>query len=117
MLSSTHILLASMSLFTLVIYLLLACTVGSLRHIPREIVPEIFGPRPEPVDSAVIEQLPLLYVDWDVCTTEFSKTPEKGFDGEEEESRYETPESDLEPFVIENEMLQQQLAHIIQRDG
>ncbi|KAJ2858603.1 hypothetical protein GGI22_003294 [Coemansia erecta] len=114
-LASTHILLAAMALFTLVMYLLLACTVGSLRHIPREMVPEIFGPRPEPVDSAVIEQLPLLYVNWEVCTSGFSKTPEKAFD--DDESRYETPESDLEPLEIKNEVLQQELAQIIQRVG
>ncbi|KAJ1768523.1 hypothetical protein IW140_005494 [Coemansia sp. RSA 1813] len=124
MLASTHILLASMVLFTLVIYLLLACTVGSLRHIPREIVPEIFGPRPEPVDGAVIEQLPLLYVNWDVCPPKCSMVPEKNSDNDEndddhddEESRYETPESGLEPFKIENEILQQQLAQIIQCVG
>ncbi|KAJ2661783.1 hypothetical protein IWW48_002177 [Coemansia sp. RSA 1200] len=115
MFASTHILLASMVMFTLIIYLMLACTVGSLRHIPREIAPELFGTRPEPVDKSVIEQLPLLYVEWTACAQECGVSGEKGLDGEE--SRYETPESDFTPSKIENEVLQQQLARIIQRAG
>ncbi|KAJ2759553.1 hypothetical protein H4S06_002174 [Coemansia sp. BCRC 34490] len=114
--ASTHILLASMVMFTLIIYLMLACTVGSLRHIPREIAPELFGTRPEPVDKSVIEQLPLLYVEWTAaCAQECGVSDEKDLDGEE--SRYETPESDFTPSKIENEVLQQQLARIIQRTG
>ncbi|KAJ2160467.1 hypothetical protein GGF46_002229 [Coemansia sp. RSA 552] len=103
-LASTHILLATMAALALLIYLALACSVGSLRYIPREIAPEIFAPRPEPLGKDVLEKLPLVPVEWDISA---------GFDGDEE-ARYESP--DIDPGHVQA-ALQQQLACIITRSG
>ncbi|KAJ2601621.1 hypothetical protein H4R99_002948 [Coemansia sp. RSA 1722] len=106
-LASTHILLAAAVVLTMLVYLTLACSVGSLRHIPREIAPGIFGTRPEPVDEKMLERLPVVSVRWDVT----------GACDSDEESRYETPISEPDADAPEREMLQQYLANIIQRCG
>ncbi|KAJ1823082.1 hypothetical protein LPJ56_000417 [Coemansia sp. RSA 2599] len=107
MLASTHILLAAAVVLTMLVYLTLACSVGSLRHIPREIAPSIFGSRPEPIDSKVLEKLPVVSVKWDVADACDS----------DEESRYETPATEPDPDAPEKERLQQHLANIIQQCG
>ncbi|KAJ1865417.1 hypothetical protein LPJ73_000003 [Coemansia sp. RSA 2703] len=106
-LASTHILLAAAAVMTILIYLTLACSIGSLRHIPREIAPSIFGKRPEPVDQKVLERLPVVSVKWDVS----------GVCDSDEESRYETPSTEIDPDSSEKEILQQHLANIIQQCG
>ncbi|PIA16701.1 hypothetical protein COEREDRAFT_81063 [Coemansia reversa NRRL 1564] len=103
-LASTHILLAAMVILALFVYLSLACSIGSLRYIPREIAPEIFGHRPEPIDKEVLEKLPLVPVEWNMG----------GFYDTDEESQYETPSCEINP---ETEAIQQQLAGIIVRCG
>ncbi|KAJ2843525.1 hypothetical protein J3B02_005236 [Coemansia erecta] len=91
----------------MLVYLTLACSVGSLRHIPREIAPSIFGSRPEPIDQKMLERLPVVSVRWDVTDACDS----------DEESRYETPAMDADPDAPEKERLQQHLANIIQQFG
>ncbi|KAJ2817557.1 hypothetical protein IWW50_006127, partial [Coemansia erecta] len=101
-LASTHILLAMMAGISLAVYLSLACSFGSLRYIPRELAPGIFGARAEPVDKEVLEKLPLVPVEWDVPR------------GSDEEARCETPTADLGPA---HRSLLRQLAGIIARSG
>ncbi|KAJ1896146.1 hypothetical protein LPJ66_004171 [Kickxella alabastrina] len=106
-LASTQALLVTLVVLAIVIYLALACTVGSLRNIPREIAPGIFGRQPEPVDQRTLDRLPVIPVEWDVS----------GVCDSDQESRYETPEMEFDPQCAEKYDLQQQLAGIIQRCG
>ncbi|KAJ2078477.1 hypothetical protein H4R24_004455 [Coemansia sp. RSA 988] len=96
-LASTHILLASMVVLALFVYLSLACSIGSLRYIPREIAPEIFGSRPEPIDKDVLEKLPLVPVEWSMS----------GHYDTDEESQYETPccESNTATDTIQQQLV------------
>ncbi|KAJ2741731.1 hypothetical protein GGI19_006916 [Coemansia pectinata] len=112
-LASTHILLAAVAVLAMLLYFCLACTVGSLRNVPREIAPGLFGARPEPVDLATIERLPLVQVEWDVPLSEYC-TP--GVD--DEESRHESPDIVSQPSLCpEKQVVQRQLASIIQTCG
>ncbi|KAJ1742334.1 hypothetical protein LPJ55_002684 [Coemansia sp. RSA 990] len=104
-LASTHILLATMVVLALLIYLSLACSVGSLRYIPREIAPDIFGTRAEPLDKGTLEQLPLIPVKWNV----------NGLGDDDEEARCESP-STIDLGQTRKALLQQ-LAGIIVRSG
>ncbi|KAJ2720764.1 E3 ubiquitin-protein ligase znrf3 [Coemansia sp. Benny D115] len=103
-LASTHILLALLVMLTMAVYLLLACTVGSLSHLPREIAPGFFGTRPEPIDHATLSRLPVVSVEWDVSEANDS----------DEESRYETPMTEVD-YVgsASDDRLQRRLAGII----
>ncbi|KAJ2777266.1 hypothetical protein H4R18_005237 [Coemansia javaensis] len=94
-LASAHLLLAALAVLALVAYTLAACTVGALRHIPREVAPGLFAPRPEPVDRSVLERLPLVRVEWDAAGLEAGAAKS----------------------VVVAEALQRQLAAIIARCG
>ncbi|KAJ2824574.1 hypothetical protein FBU31_003956 [Coemansia sp. 'formosensis'] len=115
MLASTHVLLTAVAIFAMVVYFCLACSVGSLRNVPREIAPGIFGTRPEPVDMATIERLPLVQVEWDVPQSDSCCcTPGVG----DEESRQETPDIISQTSLCpEKQLVQRQLASIIQTCG
>ncbi|KAJ2325929.1 hypothetical protein GGI00_004894, partial [Coemansia sp. RSA 2681] len=114
-LASTHILLAAVAVLAMAVYFCLACSVGSLRNVPREIAPGIFGTRPEPVDQATIERLPLVPVEWDVPNGD-SCCCTPGVD--DEESRHESPDIARESQLCpEKQVVQRQLASIIQTCG
>ncbi|KAJ2385155.1 hypothetical protein H4S02_004473, partial [Coemansia sp. RSA 2611] len=113
-LASTHVLLTTVAVLAILVYFCLACSVGSLRNVPREIAPSIFGSRPEPVDQATIERLPLVQVEWDVPPSDSCRcTPSV-----DEESRHETPDIPSQPPPCpEKQVVQRQLASIIQTCG
>ncbi|KAJ2745939.1 hypothetical protein GGI20_001754 [Coemansia sp. BCRC 34301] len=115
-LASTHVLLAAVAVLAMAVYFCLACSVGSLRNVPREIAPGIFGTRPEPVDLATIERLPLVPVEWDVPSSD-SCCCTPGAD--DEESRHESPDiaCQSQPPCLEKQVVQRQLASIIQTCG
>ncbi|KAJ2710047.1 hypothetical protein H4R19_003944 [Coemansia spiralis] len=97
--ASAHLLLAAVALSALVVYTLLACSIGSLRYIPRELAPGLFTTRPAPVDRDVLARLPLVPATWgaaDLCV-----------DGDKESS---TP-------APADAAVQQELADIIVRSG
>ncbi|KAJ2910244.1 E3 ubiquitin-protein ligase znrf3 [Coemansia aciculifera] len=115
-LASTHVLLAAVAVLALAVYFCLACSVGSLRNVPREIAPGIFGTRAEPVDLATIERLPLVTIEWDVPSSDSCyNTP--GI--EDEESRHESPgiAACHSQLCSEKQVVQRQLASIIQTCG
>ncbi|KAJ1729947.1 hypothetical protein LPJ61_003273, partial [Coemansia biformis] len=105
-LASAHLLLAAVALTALVVYTLIACSIGSLRYTPRELAPGLFGPRRESIGKDVLARLPLVPVAW--------STAGRCRDDVDKESRLETPEPTPAPAV---EALQQQLADIIVRSG
>ncbi|KAJ2000938.1 hypothetical protein H4R26_004380 [Coemansia thaxteri] len=122
-LASAHILLAAAVLLAMAVYFSLACSVGSLRYVPREIAPGIFGPRPEPLDPAIIDRLPLVPVEWDVllsagCSDDEARGSSCCPGSEDEESRQESPGLALGPALgPEKQDLLNQLAIIIQNSG
>lgn len=65
LLASTHILLVASLLLTIIVYLVLACTIGSLRHVPHNIAPRFFQSKHQTLDIEVVERLPIIPAQWD----------------------------------------------------
>ncbi|KAJ2769430.1 hypothetical protein IWQ57_003108 [Coemansia nantahalensis] len=104
--ASAHLLLAAVALAALVVYTVLACSIGSLRYIPRELAPGFFARRPAPVDKDVLAQLPLVPAAWGVAT--------RGCGGDDDD---EKESASCQPATPAEQALQQQLADIIVRSG